>query len=215
MDHIRGRILLKNFISDSDQWQCDLQLSYHIYGQTESDVPTVLVNHALTGNAAVSGNNGWWSELIDDGKCIVTLRYKVIAFNIPGNGQDDFFIRDHQAFSARDIVRIFNLGLSHLKICDLHAVIGGSLGGGIAWELLHYRADQIHHLIPVASDWKSTDWIMRDRCGFRSICYCNLHDRFSMRGCMPYWPTEQPHLSRKNLIDLLMESTTYIMYAIG
>jgi homoserine acetyltransferase len=36
----------------------------------------------------------------------------------------------------RDIARIFIEGLRVLKIDTLFALIGGSVGGGIAWEIL-------------------------------------------------------------------------------
>ncbi|MGI9547951.1 MAG: bifunctional aspartate kinase/homoserine dehydrogenase I, partial [Flavobacteriaceae bacterium] len=40
------------------------------------------------------------------------------------------------------------------------AVLGGSLGGGIAWEMAALNPNLIEHLIPIASDWKSTDWLI-------------------------------------------------------
>ena len=42
----------------------------------------------------------------------------------------------------------------------MFAVIGGSVGGGLAWELAALKPNLIEHLIPIASDWKSTDWII-------------------------------------------------------
>ena len=46
----------------------------------------VLVNHSLTGDAQLTGKNGWWNEIIGPAKTIDTLRYTVIGFNIPENG---------------------------------------------------------------------------------------------------------------------------------
>ena len=34
--------------------------------------PHCLVNHALTGNSNVIGNDGWWNELLVDGNVIDT-----------------------------------------------------------------------------------------------------------------------------------------------
>jgi homoserine O-acetyltransferase len=48
----------------------------------------VLVNHALTGNSQVVGDNGWWNDLIGVNKTIDTTKYTVLAFNVPGNGFD-------------------------------------------------------------------------------------------------------------------------------
>ena len=55
---------------------------------------------------------------------------------------------------------IFASALDHLKIIQLFAVIGGSVGGGLAWELAALKPTLIEHLIPIASDWKSTDWLI-------------------------------------------------------
>ena len=139
------------------------KLSYQVFGKALDTAPIVLVNHALTGNSNVCGKEGWWQDLIGDDKCIDTNQYSVLAFNIPGNGFDDDtqnLISNYKDFTARDIAKIFALGLQALNIKSLYAVIGGSVGGGIAWELAVLKPSFIEHLIPIASDWKSTDWLI-------------------------------------------------------
>ncbi len=138
----------------------DLQLSYQLFGQPLHSAPIVLVNHALTGNSNVAGEKGWWSDLIGEGKCIDTQKYTVLSFNIPGNGYDGLVIDNYKGYVAGDIAKIFLLGLKQLEIEKLFAIIGGSLGGGIAWEMAVYDPTLTEHLIPVASDWKSTDWLI-------------------------------------------------------
>jgi homoserine O-acetyltransferase len=69
-------------------------------------------------------------------------------------------IENYKDFTARDIAEIFAIALDQLKINSLFAVIGGSVGGGLAWELAILRPNLIEHLIPVAADWKSTDWLI-------------------------------------------------------
>lgn len=138
----------------------DLVLSYELFGQDLYTAPVVLVNHALTGNSKVSGPKGWWTELIGTGKTIDTDYYTVLAFNIPGNGYDGFLIENYKAFIAQDIARLFLWGLQQLEIEQLFAIIGGSLGGGIAWEMAALEPTICKHLIPVATDWKSTDWLI-------------------------------------------------------
>lgn len=169
------RLQLKNFSTQSGATQ-DLELSYQVFGQELHSAPIVLVNHALTGNSNVTGDGGWWSDLIGDGKCIDTQKYTVLAFNVPGNGYDGFVIDNYKDFVAADVARIFLWGLGRLKIDQLYAIIGGSLGGGIAWEMVAINPKITQHLIPVASDWKSTDWL---------IANCQIQEQFLVNSKNP------------------------------
>ena len=158
-EHLQ-HIIIPSFTTESGAQFQNIELSYQLFGQPLGNAPVVLVNHALTGNSNVAGENGWWSEIIGDEKTIDTQKYTVLAFNIPGNGFDGFVIDDYKSFIARDIARIFLIGLKELKIKKLFALIGGSLGGGIAWEMMVLNPQLTQHFIPVATDWKSTDWLI-------------------------------------------------------
>lgn len=46
-----------------------------------------------------------------------------------------------------------------LNINELYAIIGGSLGGGIGWEMLGLNNTLAQNFIPVATDWKTSDWL--------------------------------------------------------
>ena len=146
-----------------------IALTYEQFGRELHTAPVVLVNHALTGNSNVAGADGWWASLVGPGKCIDTDRFTVLCFNIPGNGYDGFLIENYRDFVAADVARIFLMGLDHLGVSSLFALIGGSLGGGIAWEMAALKPDLTRHLIPVASDWKSTDWL---------IANCQIQQQF-------------------------------------
>ena len=140
-----------------------ISLSYQIFGKPIGVSPVILVNHALTGNSNVAGRNGWWNKLIGSNKVINTNKFTVVSFNIPGNGYDNIeenLIYNYKDFIAIDIAKIFSIGLKKLNIYKLYAAIGGSLGGGIVWELAILNPDLIKHIIPVASDWKSSDWLI-------------------------------------------------------
>lgn len=149
---------IENFETSSGAFY-DIPLSYQIFGKPLHTAPVVLVNHAFTGNSNCAGNSGWWKQIIDDHLVIDTLKYTVICFNIPGNGYDDFFIENYQDFNASDIAKLFLEGLKSLKINKLHSVIGGSLGGAIAWEMLALEPDLAENFIPIAADYRTSDWL--------------------------------------------------------
>ena len=137
----------------------DINLSYQIFGPDLHSAPIILVNHALTGNSNVTGENGWWNSLIGENKIIDTNKYAVVCFNIPGNGFDGALIDDYQDFKTKDIASIFLEGLQFLNISKLFAIIGGSLGGAIGWEMLAIHPNLTENFIPIACDYKTSDWL--------------------------------------------------------
>ena len=141
----------------------DIHLSYQFFGKKPSEAPIILVNHALTGNSLVTGSEGWWKDLIGKNKCIDIDHFCVLAFNIPGNGfkgHEDQYFDNYREFRLRDIAEIQLLALEKLKIEKLFAIIGGSIGGALAWELAVQKPNLAEHVIPIASDYKSTDWLV-------------------------------------------------------
>ncbi len=157
------KIDLFNFDLESGKQRPYIPLFYQLFGQPLGTAPVVVVNHALTGNSNVTGAGGWWNDLIGEDKIIDTDYFTIIAFNIPGNGYDDNFgnlISNYHDFTIRDIARIFWEGLHYLNVGKVFSVIGGSLGGAVAWEMAVLRPDAIENLIPIATDWKATDWVI-------------------------------------------------------
>lgn len=173
---LQHNITINNYTTESKVPVPEVKLSYQVFGKTLGTAPVVLVNHALTGNSNVSGENGWWKDLVGEDKVIDTKIYTVLAFNIPGNGYDGFVIENYKDFVARDVAKLFIIGLKELKVDRLFAIIGGSLGGGIAWEMAVLDPDITEHLIPVATDWKSTDWL---------IANCQIQEQFLLNSKNP------------------------------
>ncbi|MDR6158935.1 homoserine O-acetyltransferase [Chryseobacterium sp. SLBN-27] len=143
----------------NSQKEYHIPLSYQLFGKELFSAPIILVNHALTGNSDVAGENGWWKKLIGKNEVINTDQYTILCFNIPGNGYDDFFIDNYEDFTVSDIANIFLKGLEALNIKRLHAIIGGSLGGGIGWEMLTKKPQLAEIFIPIACDYKTHDWL--------------------------------------------------------
>ena len=70
-------------------------------------------------------------------------------------------ITNYQHWAAVDVARLFNIALKeHLGLNSIFALVGCSLGGGIAWEMAALAPDYFQQLVIVAADWKATDWII-------------------------------------------------------
>lgn len=155
--------------------ELSLSLSYETFGQPLDEAPIVLVNHALTGNSSVSGENGWWKSLIGHGKIIDTQKFCVLTFNIPGNGYDGQFFDNYSDFCIKDIAKLFLKGLNELKIKQLHSIIGASLGGAIAWQMAFLQTSICKNLIPIATDYIATDWVI-SQCYLQDLILNNTQN---------------------------------------
>jgi homoserine O-acetyltransferase/O-succinyltransferase len=155
---------LKDYTTLLGVYYASLELSYEVFGQPLHTAPIVLVNHALTGNSDVAGEHtGWWKGIVSKGNLVNTDTYTIISINIPGNGYDnkpENLIEDYKSFTARDVAHLFGILLEDLGVTKLHAILAGSLGGGIAWEMAVLFPDLADYIIPIASDWKASDWIL-------------------------------------------------------
>lgn len=140
--------------------QQSVVLSYQTFGKALGTAPVVLVNHALTGNSTVVGENGWWNDLIGDAKTIDTQKFTVLAFDVPGNGYTDFFIENYTDFTTKAIAKLYWDALALLKVTQLFAIIGGSLGGSIAWEMAFLQPNAVLKIIPIACNYKASDWLI-------------------------------------------------------
>lgn len=151
-------INISNFKTSSGRI-LDIPLSYQVFGKPLHSAPIVLVNHALTGNSDISGENGWWKTLAGENKVIDTEYFTVLAFNIPGNGFDGFLLDDYQIFTLKDVAKIIIEGLDALNIQKLYTIIGGSIGGALGWEILGLKPNLAQKFIPIATDYKTADWL--------------------------------------------------------
>jgi homoserine O-acetyltransferase len=137
-----------------------LKLSYQVFGLNVNEGPVVIVNHSLTGDSNISGNSGWWNELVGPNKMINTNNYCVISINIPGNIQDKGSFNFENNWILNDVARLFIDLLKNLKIKKIHSIIGGSIGGGLVWEMGLIAPDYVQNLIPIAADYKVSDWLI-------------------------------------------------------
>jgi homoserine O-acetyltransferase len=124
-------------------------LRYESYGTLNATRDNaVLICHALSGDHHCAGwhspedrKPGWWNNLIGPGKAVDTRRFFVICANVLGGCQgstgpsspDPDTGRPYGVtfpfVTIRDMVHAQKLLLDHLGVAELHAVIGGSMGG--------------------------------------------------------------------------------------
>lgn len=155
------KIKVSNFQNSAGTVQ-DINFSYQTFGPALGKAPVVLVNHALSGNSEVTGITGWWKALVGEAKIIDTTKFTVLAFNMPGNGFDgdpENLIHNYREFTLRDIAKIYLEAIDKLQLKSLYAGIGGSIGGALLWELAALKPDLFQHIIPVATDYKATQWL--------------------------------------------------------
>lgn len=152
------KIEINNYISEKgDNW--NFILSYQLFGKPLGNSPVVLVNHSLTGNSNLTGQKGWWGSLVGKNKIIDLEKYTILIFNIPGNGYANELIQNYKDLVLRDIAKVFLIAIEKMSIKSLFAMIGGSIGGCLIWEMNALNPTICKNLIPIACDWKSNDWV--------------------------------------------------------
>jgi len=124
-------------------------LRYETYGALNATRDNaILICHALSGDHHCAGwhspddrKPGWWNNLIGPGKAVDTGRFFVVCANVLGGCQGSTgpssadpatgrpYGLSFPAVTIRDMVNAQKLLLDHLGIAELHAIIGGSMGG--------------------------------------------------------------------------------------
>lgn len=140
----------------------DCEISYQWVCTYNNLKPTIIILHALTGNSTVSGENGWWKELVGTSKVINTAKYNILTIDTLGNG---YATNTHQnihsieKISISDIAKINLWLINELEITKNISIIGGSLGGVIAWEMWKEQPALFDKLICIGSYPFKNQWI--------------------------------------------------------
>jgi homoserine O-acetyltransferase len=142
-------VYAKPFVFKSGQTLPGFTLRYETYGTLNvTRDNAVLICHALSGDHHCAGLHtpedrkpGWWNNLIGPGKAVDTNRFFVICANVLGGCQGSTGPSSTNPATERpyglsfpfvtiaDMVRAQKLLLDHIGVDQLHAVIGGSMGG--------------------------------------------------------------------------------------
>ncbi len=156
-----GQVTLSDFTNWRGESIPSITLTYQVEGPSLGSAPIVLVCHALTGNSTVSGPEGWWAKLIGPGQTIDTARYTILSIDIPGNEYAGSApLDDPSLLNVKDVARLWLLVLRELRVDHLYALIGPSLGGGLAWQIATLEPTLADLLFPIATDYKASDWLI-------------------------------------------------------
>jgi len=146
-----------------------VELGYETYGTLDADASNaILICHALTGDQHVAsthpmtGKPGWWSRMVGPGRPIDTDRFCVIAANAiggcMGSSGPQSLAPDGRPYAMRfpvitvsDMARSQALLMDHLGIGQLHAVVGGSMGGMQALSWAAHFPDRVRAALIIAS----------------------------------------------------------------
>lgn len=132
------------FTLESGEILPSLELRCTIYGQLNADKSNAnLVFHALTGSSKIGD---WWKGLIGDGKTLDTSKNAFVCVNYIGSCYGSTSARamknrrrrqkDLPVITTRDIVRSNTVLFEYLGIKKFKSVIGGSVGGMLALQLI-------------------------------------------------------------------------------
>ncbi len=150
----------------------DLELAYEAYGEFDG-ANTVLVCHALTGSAHVTGDGNrsdtggqaraWWRTVVGPGKAIDTNEYHVVCVNVPGScygstgpasknpETGEPYGTDFPTVTVADWTRAQRRLLDELGVGRLHAIVGGSVGGMNVLEWAKRYPDDARRVAPIAT----------------------------------------------------------------
>lgn len=151
-----------------------------------TEVPTILLVHALTGDMRAGGEGGWWEPLIGEGRLFDPTRHRLLCFNnlgscygtvgpadegFPTNADEphpgplprdptDDDPRLPATITTWDQARSILLALDALGVDKVSLVTGGSLGGMISLCLAVLAPERFERLAPIAATEAAGAWII-------------------------------------------------------
>jgi len=154
----------------------EVTIAYETWGTlNERADNAILICHALTGDAHVTGGGGgtytpegWWSRIVGPGTAIDTDEYFVVCANVlggcqgttgpasidPANGKP--YGSTFPQVTNRDIVRSQVRLADELGIEQWFSIVGGSMGGMTVLEWAAMYPSRVRSIAPIATTLAAT-----------------------------------------------------------
>ncbi|RAI91353.1 homoserine O-acetyltransferase family protein [Algoriphagus yeomjeoni] len=155
---------------ESGEILSEIEIAYTTYGQLNSDKSNVIwVIHALTGDSKASE---WWNGLIGEDKFYDPEDYFIICANLLGSCYGSTqplsenpttrepYYYDFPQMTSRDLAVGLERLRVHLRLDQIHTLIGGSLGGQVGLEWAYTLENKLKNAIILASTGKTTPWVI-------------------------------------------------------
>jgi homoserine O-acetyltransferase/O-succinyltransferase len=148
----------------------NFDLAFTTYGQLNGEKSNVIwVIHALTGDSKAAD---WWSGLIGEDKFFDPADHYIICANLIGScyGSTNPFSEnpdtntpyyyDFPQVTTRDLAASLERLRIHLGIQKIQTLIGGSLGGQVAFEWAVTLGQNLENAVILASTAKTSPWVI-------------------------------------------------------
>lgn len=180
----KKKFVIENFKTMSGTTLPELLVGWQSMGtlnSTKSNV--ILVSHYLLGTSHFAGKYnpddkraGYWDYIIGPGKAVDTNKYFVLSIDSPANANTKNpnvfttgpasinpetgkqYGTDFPVITARDVVNVQHVLLSHLGINELHATMGASMGSHISLEWASAFPEMVKRVISVVGHGESNVW---------------------------------------------------------
>ncbi len=149
----------------------EVVLAYETWGElNEAGDNAILIHHALTGDAHVTGGGGgtytaegWWSRIVGPGLAIDTDKYFVVCANVLGGCQGTTgpssidpatgkpYGSTFPQITNRDIVRSQVCLSDELGVDQWFSVVGGSMGGMAVLEWAAMYPQRLRSMAPICT----------------------------------------------------------------
>lgn len=175
----------------------NFDLAYTTYGQLNAEKSNVIwVIHALTGDSKAAE---WWNGLIGEDKFFDPANHFIICANLlgscygstnpfsenPDTGEPYFY--DFPQVTTRDLAASLEMLRIHLRIDQIHTLIGGSLGGQVGLEWAVTLGQKLKNAVILASTPKTSPWVIgfneTQRMAIESDCtWGECHELAGIKG---------------------------------